>query len=131
MIRTSKELSTELARFARHTRDLIRRGLWIRERRTAHCTKLHESFRTVLIQDLDIDGFADMVAQTIAYGLFSARVTGEEVLGLAHLEAMVPNTNPFFKELFAEFTKLSGHDKHQIDFDELGVSDLVRSAQLG
>ena len=66
-----------------------------------------------------------MVAQTISYGLFSARATGEPVLGLAHLEAMVPNTNPFLKELFAEFVSMSGTEKHQIDFDELGVSELV------
>ncbi len=66
-----------------------------------------------------------MVAQTISYGLFSARATGEPVLGLSHLEAMVPNTNPFLKELFAEFVSMSGAEKHQIDFDELGVSDLV------
>ncbi len=125
VIRTSKELSVELARFARHTRELVRE-VYGYEAETGSLHRLHNSFRTVLIQDLDVDGFADMVAQTIAYGLFSARVTGEGVLGLARLEAMVPNTNPFLKELFAEFTKLSGHDKHQIDFDELGVSELVR-----
>jgi hypothetical protein len=125
VIRTSKELSTELARFARHTRQLVRE-VYGYEAESGSLHQLHNSFRTVLIQDLDVDGFADMVAQTIAYGLFSARATGEEVLGLAHLEAMVPNTNPFLKELFAEFTKLSGHDKHQIDFDELGVSELVK-----
>ncbi len=124
VIRTSKELSVELARFARHTRELVRE-VYGYEAENGSLHRLHNSFRTVLIQDLDVDGFADMVAQTIAYGLFSARVTGEEVLGLAHLEEMVPNTNPFLKELFAEFTKLGGHDKHQIDFDELGVSELV------
>lgn len=124
VIKTSKELSVELAKFARHTRELVRE-VYGYEAENGALHQLHDSFRTVLIQDLDVDGFADMVAQTIAYGLFSARVTGEEILGLAHLEAMVPNTNPFLKELFAEFTKLSGHDKHQIDFDELGISELV------
>ncbi len=124
VIKTSKELSVELAKFARHTRELVRE-VYGYEAEGGSLHRLHESFRTVLIQDLDVDGFADMVAQTIAYGLFSARVTGEEVLGLAHLEDMVPNTNPFLKELFGEFTKLSGHEKHQIDFDELGVSELV------
>ncbi len=124
VIRTSKDLSVELAKFARHTRELVRE-VYGYEAESGSLHRLHESFRTVLLQDLDADGFADMVAQTIAYGLFSARVTGEQVLGLAHLEDMVPNTNPFLKELFGEFTKLSGHEKHQIDFDELGVSELV------
>ena len=124
VIRTSKELSKELARLARSTRDLIRR-VYDYEAKDGALHKLHESFRTVLIEDLDKDRFADMVAQTISYGLFSARATGEPVLGLAHLEAMVPNTNPFLKELFAEFVSMSGTAKNQIDFDELGVSDLV------
>lgn len=124
VIKTSKELSVELAKFARQTRELVRE-VYGYEADNGALHRLHKSFRTVLIQDLNIDSFADMVAQTIAYGLFSARVTGEGVLGLAHLEAMVPNTNPFLKELFAEFTKLSGNDKRQIDFDELGVSELV------
>jgi predicted helicase len=124
VIRTSKELSKELARLARRTRDLIRR-VYDYEAKDGALHKLHESFKTVLIEDLDEDRFADMVAQTISYGLFSARATGEPVLGLSHLEAMVPNTNPFLKELFREFTSMSGQERHQIDFDELGVSELV------
>jgi len=67
-----------------------------------------------------------MIAQTIAYGLFSARATGEELMGLAHLEDMIPDTNNFLRELFAEFSSVSGHKRDQIDFDELGVSELVK-----
>ena len=66
-----------------------------------------------------------MVAQTIAYGLFSARCTGQEVLGLAHLEAMVPTTNRFLKQLFAELANISGHKRGQINFDDLGLSEMV------
>ncbi|MHC4536332.1 MAG: N-6 DNA methylase [Planctomycetota bacterium] len=120
----SKDLSLELAQLARRTRALVRE-VYNYELKTGPLHHLYESFRTVLVHDLDLDGFADMVAQTIAYGLFSARATGEAVLGLSHLEAMVPNTNPFLRELLAEFTRISGYRRHQIDFDELGVSELV------
>jgi len=41
------------------------------ERGTLHA--LLEAFRETLIHDLDADRFADMYAQTLAYGLFSAR----------------------------------------------------------
>ena len=123
-IGASKDLSLELAQLARRTRALVRE-VYNYELKTGPLHRLYESFRTVLVHDLDLDGFADMVAQTIAYGLFSARATGEAVLGLSHLEAMVPNTNPFLRELLAEFTRISGYGKHQIDFDELGVSELV------
>ena len=33
-----------------------------------------KAFQEALIHDLDDDGFADMYAQTIAYGLLSARI---------------------------------------------------------
>ncbi len=33
-----------------------------------------KAFQTTLVHDLDADGFADMYAQTIAYGLLSARI---------------------------------------------------------
>ena len=124
VIRTSKELSEELAKIARRTRDIVQEVYSI-ESKDGPLHNLYESFRKVLIHDLDIKGFANMVAQTIAYGLFSARATGEEVMGLAHLEDMIPNTNTFLRELFAQFTKVSGHERDRIDFDELGVSELV------
>ena len=123
-ISTSRELSLQLAHLAQRTRDLVHE-VYTYELKTGPLHQLHESFRIVLVNDLELDGFADMVAQTIAYGLFSARATGESILGLANLESMVPNTNPFLRELFAEFTRISGSKRHQIDFDELGVAELV------
>jgi hypothetical protein len=123
-IRTAKELSEKLASLAARTRDLVLEVLKY-ERSDGPLHRLFESFQKVLIHDLREDGFSDMVAQTVAYGLFSARCTGQEVLGLAHLEAMVPNTNRFLKELFAELASISGHKKGQINFDDLGISDMV------
>ncbi|MDO8586145.1 MAG: type ISP restriction/modification enzyme [Armatimonadota bacterium] len=123
-IATAKDLSVQLAQCAKSIRVAVL-GSYSFEAKSGPLHKLYESFKTVLIHDLDADRFADMVAQTITYGLFSARATGEEVLGLHHLEAMIPNTNPFLKELFAEFTKLSGQGRGRIDFDELGISALV------
>lgn len=123
-IRTAKELSQELAALAARTRDLVLEVLKY-ERSDGPLHRLCESFQKVLLHDLKEDGFADMVAQTVAYGLFTARCTGQEVLGLAHLEAMVPNTNRFLKELFAELASISGHKKGQINFDDLGLSEMV------
>jgi hypothetical protein len=123
-VRTAKDLSERLAALAANTRDAVLDVLRY-ESATGPLHRLLESFQTVLLHDLEEAGFADMVAQTIAYGLFSARCTGQEVLGLAHLEAMVPNTNRFLKELFAELARISGHKKGQINFDDLGLSAMV------
>jgi predicted helicase len=123
-IRTAKDLSESLAALAARTRDLVLEVLKY-ERSDGPLHRLFESFQKVLIHDLKEHGFADMVAQTVAYGLFSARCTGQEILGLAHLEAMVPNTNRFLKELFAELASISGHKKGQINFDDIGLSEMV------
>jgi hypothetical protein len=123
-VRTAKDLSERLAALAARTRDAVLDVLRY-ESSIGPIHRLLESFQTVLLHGLDEAGFADMVAQTIAYGLFSARCTGQEVLGLAHLEAMVPNTNRFLKDLFAELARISGHRKGQINFDDLGLSEMV------
>lgn len=123
-IRTAQDLSQKLAELARRTRDLVIEVMKY-ELKDGPLHRLFESFQKVLIHDLKEEGFADMVAQTIAYGLFSARCTGQQVLGLAHLEAMVPNTNRFLKELFAELASISGHKRGQINFDDLGLSEMV------
>ena len=74
VITTSKQLSERLAKLARAIRDRIRTALAI-ETVSGPLTKLMKAFQTALIHDLDEAGFADMYAQTIAYGLLSARIT--------------------------------------------------------
>ena len=72
VITTSRALSIELAALARNIRERIRTVLEI-ETVDGPVTKLMTAFKEALIHDLDSDGFADMYAQTIAYGLLSAR----------------------------------------------------------
>lgn len=73
VIATSKVLAVRLAELARSIRDRIAAALAIE---TSHgaLTTLMTTFREALVHDLDADGFADMYAQTIAYGLLSARI---------------------------------------------------------
>ena len=70
VITTARELSVRLAELARTIRDRIQTAIVIETQR-GPLNKLMEAFRTALIHDLDEDGFADMYAQTIAYGLLS------------------------------------------------------------
>jgi len=60
------------------------------------------AFRDILLPDLDEEQFADMYAQTIAYGLFAARVNvGErEEFSREHAAFDLPKTNPFLRSLF-------------------------------
>ena len=65
-----------------------------------------EAFREVLIPDLDEKQFSDMFAQTLAYGLFAARVHTPEKEQFSRDSAAraIPKTNPFLQQLFYEIT---------------------------
>ena len=123
-ITTSQRLATEMARLARRIRDQIKL-VHQYETRNGPLHSLYENFQSVLIHDLTIADFADMYAQTVAYGLFSASCTQEGEFSVKDVPAMVPNTNPFLKKLFEECTRIGEYSRDTIDLEELGVLELV------
>ena len=127
VITTSKELSERLAELARAIRDRILTALAI-ETEAGPLTQLMKAFQTALVHDLDEAGFADMYAQTIAYGLLSARITDPARRTADDLAAHM-RTNPFLKELMETCLHVGGRRGKAggpgIDFDELGVSEVV------
>ncbi|MDZ4259865.1 MAG: type ISP restriction/modification enzyme [Gemmatimonadales bacterium] len=128
VVTTSKELSIRLAELARNIRDRIKSALAIETDR-GPLTKLMKAFQTSLVHDLDADGFADMYAQTIAYGLLSARIADPHKKTADDFAAHM-RTNPFLRELMETFLKVGGRRGKAggpgIDFDELGVSEVVQ-----
>lgn len=127
VVTTSKELSIRLAELARAIRDRIKTALTI-ETDKGPLTRLMNAFQTALVHDLDADGFADMYAQTIAYGLLSARIADPHKKTADDFAAHM-RTNPFLRELMETFLKVGGRRGKAggpgIDFDELGVSEVV------
>jgi len=129
VITTSKDLAVRLAGLARAIHDRIRTVLAI-ETDKGPVTKLMKAFQQALIHDLSADDFADMYAQTIAYGLLSARVANPAHDTADAVATHIPVTNPFLKELMETFLHLGGRKRKErggngIDFDELGVSEVV------
>jgi hypothetical protein len=122
-IRTSKELAVRLADLARRIRKRTNTVL-SHESEKGPLRTLHAAFQEALIHDLSADDFADTYAQTIAYGLLTARVSRPAGLVADDVVLMVPVTNPFLKELLGSFLTVGGR-KGKIDFDELGVSEVV------
>lgn len=126
VITTSKVLSERLAELARTIHDRIQTALAI-ETVTGPLTKLMKSFQTALVHDLDETGFADMYAQTITYGLLSARIADPKRKTVDDFAAHM-RTNPFLKELMEAFLQVGGQHGlpggTEIDFDEVGVSEV-------
>lgn len=125
VIKTSKDLAIRLADLASDIRARVNQLLEA-EDEAGPMRTMHSAFRKNLIHDLDDDGFADMFAQTIAYGMLAARISRPMGIIADNLADMVPKTNPFLKELFGNFLKIGGRDKRTgLDFDELGIRDVV------
>jgi hypothetical protein len=93
---------------------------------------LYKAFQTALIHDLTEESFADTYAQTITYGLLTAAISRAEWSEGQHgtfivaesVTDMVLITNPFLKEMLQTFLNVGGR-KSGIDFDELGIQDVV------
>lgn len=123
--RTSQDLARQLAGLASNIRASANE-LLAAESDKGPMRQLLSAFRKNLIHDLDEDGFADMFAQTISYGMLAARISRPMGIIADNLADMVPKTNPFLKELFANFLKIGGRGARQaMDFDELGVRSIV------
>lgn len=128
VISTARDLAVRLAVLAQSIRQKAKQVLDI-ETEQGQLRKPYTAFQESLIHDLDEDDFADMYAQTITYGLFSAAVSrttpDAEVVVLAeHLVDVVPPTNPFLREMLSTFLTVGGR-RGKLDFDELGIQEVI------
>ncbi len=123
VIRTSQQLARRLAELASSIREKANEVLYL-ESEKGELRKLHKAFQEALIHDLTYDDFADMYAQTISYGLLTAKISRPYGLVADNIADMIPVTNPFLKELLQTFLVVGGRG-NLIDFDELGINDVV------
>jgi len=79
--------------------------LW-EEREKTVLLNQYETFRRMLIHDLTEAQFADMYAQTIAYGLFAARLYDPTLPTFSRQEAekLIPKSTPFVRRLFRQMS---------------------------
>ena len=105
-INDPKTLALRMARLTHFIRDMIVTAF---DAKAASATlrDLHGAFEKALIPDLPIPQFADMFAQTLAYGLFAARVNHHGPTGSFKrpgAASQIPKTNPFLRKLFETIT---------------------------
>lgn len=123
-IHDSETLTIQLAKEAQNIRDRIISILDI-ETEKGNVHKIYDKFKNNLIYDMTKTQFADMYAQTVVYGLFSARCMDDtqEEFSVENAIEFIPNTNPFLKGLMKEC--LTGGSGSVLSFDELEIGNIV------
>ena len=92
-----------LARYlARRTRELQTQIATTLTDEDSDIHRMFSAFKETLISTLTPDDFADMYAQTLAYGLFAARCTLPNATNFSRHTAVeaLPRSNPFLVQLF-------------------------------
>ena len=89
---------------ARLLSDVIEKALSSDEENDNNSTlkEQQDAFKEILIHDITPKGFADVYAQTIAYGMFAARLHDPTLPTFSRQEAaeLIPKSNPFLRKLF-------------------------------
>ena len=108
-IKSASKLSKMMAAKARLLASVIEKALtpsesgnMLQEPGDITLSDQYHSFRQILIHDISIKSFADIYAQTIAYGMFAARLNDPSLVDFSRQEAaeLIPKSNPFLRKLF-------------------------------
>lgn len=138
-IRSSARLSKMMAGKARILADVIEKALNVDEEsqknqvNSAANNTLREqltAFQNVLIADIKPKEFGDIYAQTIAYGMFAARLHDPTLETFSRQEAaeLIPKSNPFLRKLFQY---IAGYDlDDRIVWIVDGLADIFRATDV-
>lgn len=103
-IKSPKKLAEMMAGKARLLSDIIGKALSSDEANQEDSTLKEQllAFKDILIHDITPQGFADVYSQTIAYGMFAARLHDTTLETFTRQEAaeLIPKSNPFLRKLF-------------------------------
>ncbi|MCR5658045.1 MAG: N-6 DNA methylase, partial [Bacteroidales bacterium] len=96
------KLAKVMASKARMLAQVIEKALDNDPDGTTELAQQMKVFKELLIHDLNNKTFADIYAQTIAYGLFSARLNDPTPEDFSRMEAntLIPKSNPFLRKIF-------------------------------
>ena len=122
-IKSSKKLAEMMAGKARLLSEVIEKALTSDEDNSQDSTLKDQmyAFKQILIHDITPKGFADVYAQTIAYGMFAARSHDASLPTFSRQEAyeLIPKSNPFLKKLFGYIAGLDVDDRIKWIVDDL------------
>lgn len=101
-ITSSKKLAEIMAGKARLLADVIYKSLTKEVDEQGEIYSQMCAFKEVLMHDITPESFADLYAQTIAYGMFAARLhdTTPDTFSRQEASELIPRTNPFLRQMF-------------------------------
>lgn len=120
-IKSAATLASRMAEVARELRDEVAELLDV-ETEQGPMRSLLVDFRSRLLPDLDHKKFADMYAQTMVYGLLSARVTHPELFDGDRPLLGIDFSNVLLDTLYSRFR---AQTSKELDVDELGLGALA------
>jgi len=131
-IRSPKKLASMMAAKARLLQIILEKAITSDER-TQDNTALQQQFKTfkdVLIHDLKPAAFADIYAQTLAYGMFAARLHDDTLDTFSRQEAaeLIPKSNPFLRKLFNHVAGADIDERIKTTVDNL--ADVFRATDV-
>ncbi|MGI8951138.1 MAG: type ISP restriction/modification enzyme [Chitinophagaceae bacterium] len=101
-IATAKKLADALAIRAKYLKDILKEELELqhRENRADKLMGLYETFKENIFHELTIDEFADAFAQTLAYGLFLAKLNADtKTITLNNAKEFIAHNFELIREL--------------------------------
>ncbi len=102
-ITSPRELAERMAGKAALIKDVLHKILLNDRDETSQLSGEYRAFREQLIHDISLEEFADLYAETIAYGLFAARLHDTTPDDFSRQEALelLPKSNPFLRSFFS------------------------------
>lgn len=121
-VASAPELARQMAYLTRLLRDVVT-AAFANDAASPNVRDLYRACRDALVPDLTPDDFADMFAQTLAYGLFAARVSHpNDDFRRRDAPHLIPAANPFIRQLFYTVAGPALDDEPFVSF----VDDLTR-----
>lgn len=130
-IKSPKVLAEMMAGKAALIKDVLHNALVADEHQESSLSNQYQAFREHLIHDISPEDFADIYAETIAYGMFAARLHDQSLETFSRQEALdlLPKSNPFLRSLFSYVAGADLDDRIRWLIDDLAA--VFQAANVG
>lgn len=131
-IKSPKALAEMMAAKARLLENILENAITSDEENEENSAlkQQYETFKNILIHDLSPQGFSDIYAQTLAYGMFAARLHDKTLDTFSRQEAaeLIPKSNPFLRKLFSHVAGVDIDERIVTTVDNL--ADVFRATNV-